>query len=201
MKVADGGVRVGTCYAVGRQTQVELELAQRELGERSEDAVDGAACETQSGQRVLQLQHVVAVKVRHAQVQGAVAQRERGVDERRPHLLGHLFGQGQAHVAAERLHGFGRSIAERPVDIGGVEQPDGDEALLNVFDGGTGVMSLNGFHERHGTARTKRRPRRDGASTKATEAKTSTCSKSARPTTAPARSVGRQADERATSNG
>ena len=111
------------------------------LGERAEDAVGGAAGEAERAQRVLQLQHVVAVEVRHAQVQGAVAQRQRGVDERRPHLLGHLVGERQARAAAERLHGLGRGIAERPVDVGGIEQPDGDEALLHVFDRGTGVMS------------------------------------------------------------
>ena len=175
VEVADGGVRVGAGDAVGRQAQVELELAQRKLGERAEDAVGGAAGEAERAQRVLQLQHVVAVEVRHAQVQGAVAQRERGVDERRPHLLGHLVGERQARAAAERLHGLGRGIAERPVDVGGIEQPDGDEALLHVFDRGTGVMSLNGFHERHGSAPRCAREGFDRGSTRGTEGVCAAC--------------------------
>ncbi len=68
-------VGVGTGYAVGGKTQVQLELAQRKLGVGAEDAVGAPARESQSTQRLLQLTHVVAVKVRHAQVQRTIAQR------------------------------------------------------------------------------------------------------------------------------
>lgn len=135
VEVADGGVRAGAGDAVGRQAQVELELAQRKLGERAEDAVGGAAGEAEARPACcssstswpwkcgMRRYRVRSPSVNEASTSAA-------------HTFSVTSSVRQARAAAERLHGLGRGIAERPVDVGGIEQPDGDEALLHVFDRG-----------------------------------------------------------------
>ena len=110
------GVSAG--YAVGGQAQVRLELAQGKLGERAEDAVDVAAGEAERGKRLLQLLHVMAVEVGHAQVQRAVAQAKRRIHQGSPGFLVHLVAALELRLGTEGGDGLRRFGPEQAVDAG-----------------------------------------------------------------------------------
>ena len=146
MEVADGGVGVGAGDAVGGKAHVRLERAQGVLGVGAEDAVGAAAGESQRAERVLELRDVVAVEIRHAQVQRAVAQMVGRVDERRPGLAVDLVGVGQSLLLAERAHGSDRRVVEHAGHGVFGKESGGDEPLLDVLDGRPRIVSFDRIH-------------------------------------------------------
>ena len=152
VQVAQGGEGVGPGNAVGGQAQVQLELAQRQLRVGAEDAVHRAAGEAERAQSLLQFQHVVPVEIGHAQIQRPVAQAKRGVHQRRPHLFVHAVGRRHPLRLAERAHRPCRDVAVHAVDALLRKEAERGQALLHVFHGRPGVVSLNSVHARHGSA-------------------------------------------------
>ena len=103
-------------------------------------------------QRPLKLQNVMPVKMRHAQIQRTIAQRERGVNQSRPHAIIDLVGHGNVSLPAERANGGGGRLAERSVNARRSQRaPIVAKRCCIAFDGRTGVMSLNGIHACHGS--------------------------------------------------
>ena len=134
VKVANGSERVRTDDAVRRQAEVALELANCIFGESAEDAILATTRETEGAERSLQLEHVVTMEVRHAQIQGAVTHVVRRINEHRPGLLVDFVTVFEPRLAAERAHGVGGLAAELAVDGFLGHEPHYHETLLHVLD-------------------------------------------------------------------
>ncbi len=139
-QVQDGARRLRAGDAVRGKARVDLELADRALGEGPEDAVDRPAGEAEDADGVLESSYVGAVEVRHTQIEHAVAQREACVDECRPGLLGHEPVLGEPVLALEGSHGLRGGPQEHAIDA---RRPkviaEGEQAALDVFDGGPAI--------------------------------------------------------------
>ena len=124
-------------HAVGKEPYVLLELLEGRLGVRAERAVCAPAREAQGVERVLELHNIGSMEVGQAQVEGAVAERVRGVDEGAPARGVHGISHIELHVRAELLNRFCGGGAEllslKLCGIDGVAQAG--EARLHVFDG------------------------------------------------------------------
>ena len=98
--------------AVGQDAHVGLELAHGRLGVGAVQAVDLAAQEAQHVEDHLQVAHIGTAEVRQAQIEGAVAQTVRLVDQLDPGGIVNLGAGGQALLAAEEAHSAAGGGAE-----------------------------------------------------------------------------------------
>ena len=114
----------------------------------------------------MELRDVVAVEIRHAQVQRAVAQMVGRVDERRPGLAVDLVGVGQSLLLAERAHGSDRRVVEHAGHGVFGKESGGDEPLLDVLDGRPRIVSFDRIHTRHTSVRPALGLRPERSSTK-----------------------------------
>ena len=93
------GVGVLEGHAVGKQADIFLELLQGGLGMRTKVAVVFATGKAQNVESALQGLHIGAMEIGHAQIQGAVAQLIRGVDQGAP--TGDIDGMTGSKAAVE----------------------------------------------------------------------------------------------------
>ena len=155
VEVADGGVGVGAGDAVGGQAQVQLELAQRQLRVGAEDAVDRPAGEARARPAP------AAAPARRGRGNRACAGTACGRPgrTRRPPArttpCSFTSSPAGRHALrlAERAHGRGGLTSPNDaVDAVFRKEAERGQALLDVFDGRPGVVSLNRVHARHGSA-------------------------------------------------
>ena len=133
--------------AVDVEPRVALELGDRHLEQRREDAVHGPAVETQLVEPALQKEHVVAPHVRHAQVQQPVAGLVAGLHEFGPGVvLDDAVGKQQT-LLLERPDGVLGVRPEEPVGaLPAQEIPQGSQARLDVDHLLACIASANGTH-------------------------------------------------------
>ena len=106
----------GPAHAVGLETGVALELAQRGLGLGAEDAVLAAGVEAERVQPALQLGHVVAAQHRPAQVEQPIAERYSCSRSARPTSRVRRCRRRAARARLERAHGRVGLVAELAVE-------------------------------------------------------------------------------------
>lgn len=137
VKALDVGKRVLERHAIGEEADVFLELLQRRLGVRAKVAIVDAAGKAQRVECPLQCLHVRAVEIGQAQVERAVTEFVRGVDQRTPCGAVDLVARLDAFGGAEGTHrlcgGGAVLLGGRLGGINGISQRC--EARLNVFDG------------------------------------------------------------------
>ena len=68
MQVAKRRVGIGAGDTVGRKAEIQLELAKSQLGESTKNTVGLTARESERTEGTLQLEHILAMKVGHAQI-------------------------------------------------------------------------------------------------------------------------------------
>ena len=145
-EVAQRRVGIGAGDSVCRKAEIRLQIAQRKLGMGAEDGVFHTAEKTQGSKRLLKLQDVMPMEVRHAQVQRAVAEVVRRIDERRPDLLRNIAGDGNAHVRAKIAHRLRGALVVDARDLLLRQMPDRDKTLLHILDGSAAVADLDRIH-------------------------------------------------------
>ena len=150
VQAVDVGVGVLEGHAVGKQTDIFLELLQGGLGMRTKVAVVFATGKAQNVESALQGLHIGAMDIGHAQIQGAVAQLIRGVDQGAP--TGDIDGMtgSKAAVEPEGADGLLGGGAKALVDNLGVIDclAELQKAGLDVLDGCSLHARGNRFHER-----------------------------------------------------
>ena len=99
VQAVDIGVGILESHTVGKQTDVFLELLKGRFGVRAKVAIVLAAGKAQNVERLLQGLHVGAMEIGHTQVEGAVAQLIRGVDQGTP--AGDVNGVAGGKTAVE----------------------------------------------------------------------------------------------------
>ena len=146
----DVGVGVLEGHAVGKQADIFLELLQGGLGMRTKVAVVLAAGKAQNVESALQGLHIGAMEIGHAQIEGAVAQLIRGVDQGAP--TGDIDGMtgSKAAVESEGADGLLGGGAKALVGNLGVIDciAELQKAGLDVLDGCSLHARCNRFHER-----------------------------------------------------
>ena len=117
------------------------------LGECTEDAIGGAAGESERVERLLKNVDIVAVKMRKSQIEHTVAEREARIDESGPRIV------SDRTITCERVLGLKRPdrlrgrAEEHPVDAGATEViAQHEQAPLYVFDCGSPVSGPHCFH-------------------------------------------------------
>ena len=150
VQAVDVGVGVLEGHAVGKQTDIFLELLQGGLGMRAKVAVVLAAGKAQNVQSALQGLHIGAMEIGHAQIEGAVAQLIRGVYQGAP--AGDIDGAAGGEAAIEPkganslLGGGAKALVG---DLGVVDCiAELQKAGLDVLDGCSLHARSNRFHER-----------------------------------------------------
>ena len=150
MQAVDIGVGVLEGHAVGKQADIFLELLQGGLGMRTKVAVVLTAGKTQHVQSALQGLHIGAMEIGHAQIQSAVAQLIRGIDQGAP--AGDIDGMtgGKAAVEPESADGLLSGGSKVLVgDFGGINRvAELQETRLHILDGCSLHARCNRFHER-----------------------------------------------------
>lgn len=150
MQAVDVGVGVLEGHAVGKQADIFLELLQGGLGMRTKVAVVFATGKAQNVESALQGLHIGTMEIGHAQIQGAVAQLIRGVDQGAP--TGDIDGMtgSKAAVEPEGADGLLGGGAKALVDNLGVIDciAELQKAGLNILDGCSLHARGNRFHER-----------------------------------------------------
>lgn len=150
MQAVDVGVGVLEGHAVGKQADIFLELLQGGLGMRTKVAVVFATGKAQNVESALQGLHIGAMEIGHAQIQSAVAQLIRGVDQGAP--TGDIDGMtgSKAAVEPEGADGLLGGGAKALVDNLGVIDciAELQKAGLNILDGCSLHARGNRFHER-----------------------------------------------------
>lgn len=150
MQAVDVGVGVLEGHAVGKQADIFLELLQGGLGMRTIVAVVFATGKAQNVESALQGLHIGAMEIGHAQIQSAVAQLIRGVDQGAP--TGDIDGITGRKAAIEPkranglLGGGAKALVGDLVGIDGVTELQ--KAGLNILDGCSLHARSNRFHER-----------------------------------------------------
>lgn len=150
VQAVDVGVGVLEGHAVGKQADIFLELLQGGLGMRTKVAVVFATGKAQNVESALQGLHIGAMEIGHAQIQSAVAQLIRGVDQGAP--TGDIDGITGRKAAIEPkranglLGGGAKALVGDLVGIDGVTELQ--KAGLNILDGCSLHARGNRFHER-----------------------------------------------------
>ena len=98
------------------------------------------------GNSLLQLQYIVSVEVRHPKVQRAVAETERRIDKRRPHLLVDLVLGTEAALFAEGEYGESGGIVVGAGHLAFIEHAEHAQTMLYIFDCRSSIVSANRIH-------------------------------------------------------
>ena len=150
VQAVDVGVGVLEGHAVGKQADIFLELLQGGLGMRTKVAVVFATGKAQNVESALQGLHIGAMEIGHAQIEGAVAQFIRGVDQSAP--AGDIDGTASGKAAIEPKGAnslFGGGAKALVGNLGVIDCiAELQKAGLDVLDGCSLHARCNRFHER-----------------------------------------------------
>ena len=156
----DVAERVLEGHAVGKQTNVFLELLQGVFGMRTKITIDIAAAKAQGVQSLLQGDDVGAMEVGETQVKCAVAQFIRGIYQCAPTNDVDIAQGIEARGDAKRRHGArGRISVELLRAFLVVDgKAQANQARLNIFDCGSlhalcNRIQENPFHMQYGAGR------------------------------------------------
>lgn len=112
------------------------------------DAIRGAAGEPEHVEALLELPHVITMKVGEAQVEGPVAELVALVDKNRPRGGVNGLAEREPVVEPEACDRRGRGATKGALGALRLVHrvPDPAESLLNVLDGSSRRALTNGFH-------------------------------------------------------
>jgi hypothetical protein len=148
-QIDDRPLRVRTCDSVVRQPRVSLKLAHCPLGVGAEDAVRRATRKPEDIESLLEHTNVSAMKVREAQVQRPIPERETRIDQRRPRLFSDDSVFRQRMPFLKRTYRLGGQPEEDAVNARRSEiVTEGQKASLYVFNGGASSAEPHRSHSR-----------------------------------------------------
>ena len=143
--------RLRECHAVSKLADAFLEGLHGSLGMGAKEAICLAAGEAEDVQGILELAHIVAVEVREAQIQGAVAHLIALVHKRCPGLGIHSLAERQIVLDAELRD----RICRRRAKVALVALLVVDliakmlETVLDILDSVAACSLKNGIHPFH----------------------------------------------------